>query len=771
MGALAKPKSKAERVVVKAHTAERIRQLARALTFLRAEHADGRGAGALDRALASGQYPLVKRSTLYDSWMAKSSKRKGDLRAVLTTDEEALLCEFICLKNQAAQALSRDDIRLVIVKMLQLRSAVNARGGTIYPLSEPAKAVLAGKKPTSYFWSRFFADHPELKEGTASQVSQRRTGACTLGTATKHIAGLVKVLKEVGIMEVGGAADGTILPHNTLRVFNSDETPQFINYSRSQRTMRRVGATGSRLTAHTNEVRESVTLSPLICLDGTIPMLQVLFAQKHITLEQVQPDIFAAFREAGTALVIQSSEKGYQTAKSWLLFLEEFDKWLTARAIVRPVVLLLDGHISRFSLDVLKFCREKQIRVYLSPPDTTGLTQALDQINHVLHYHYCVWTQKWERYVQGQLLELRLLESRCDLGDPALDLVDARLDDGTDSPADSDDDGSEGEDVDLAGRRAADTAPANPRSNSLNKTGFLRVLGGAWPNFNQPASVIGAFDRVGITAKEVSVDLMQKDKFKAADMLLNRANASAAATAAAAAEVEATAGPARELQPGQVFRPMALRSLFATPGAADSSSGPPEHVPTPSLARAGTSAYWQHRYEQERLVSASLREQLSWFSSTPRLPTLDNEELFPFDKVASRVAGGRTRVGVGIFGCLEEAGALEAIAAAKADEESKEEAKKQRLAQREEKKSTAQASKAAAAEKKTERMAAYFACLAAREAGQAPCACGAANATGCVWKKHQLCTTCNSVTLGGCSKKGGACEQARMAARTPSADA
>ena len=54
----------------------------------------------------------------------------------------------------------------------------------------------------------------------------------------------------------------------------------------------------------------------------------------------------------------------------------------------RPVVVLTDGHSSRCDLEVLKFCHEKDIYQFVSPPDTTGLLQPLDQINSLLHRAY-----------------------------------------------------------------------------------------------------------------------------------------------------------------------------------------------------------------------------------------------------------------------------------------------------------------------------------------------------------------------------------------------
>ena len=57
-------------------------------------------------------------------------------------------------------------------------------------------------------------------------------------------------------------------------------------------------------------------------------------------------------------------------------------------AIKRPVVVLSDGHSSRFDSDVLTLLRSKNIRLFITSPDTTGVTQLLDQINQILHSEY-----------------------------------------------------------------------------------------------------------------------------------------------------------------------------------------------------------------------------------------------------------------------------------------------------------------------------------------------------------------------------------------------
>lgn len=49
-----------------------------------------------------------------------------------------------------------------------------------------------------------------------------------------------------------------------------------------------------------------------------------------------------------------------------------FDKYLKENKVERPVVVLSDGHTSRFDFDVMQFLHDNDMRLFLTPPDTTG---------------------------------------------------------------------------------------------------------------------------------------------------------------------------------------------------------------------------------------------------------------------------------------------------------------------------------------------------------------------------------------------------------------
>ena len=88
-------------------------------------------------------------------------------------------------------------------------------------------------------------------------------------------------------------------------------------------------------------------------------------------------------------LVISTTKNGCQDNGSLLAAYKKLDKHITDKAIERPVILLADGHSSRFDFKILHFLPENKINLFVSPPDTTGVTQLLDQApNSQLHKNY-----------------------------------------------------------------------------------------------------------------------------------------------------------------------------------------------------------------------------------------------------------------------------------------------------------------------------------------------------------------------------------------------
>ena len=54
----------------------------------------------------------------------------------------------------------------------------------------------------------------------------------------------------------------------------------------------------------------------------------------------------------------------------------------------KPIFVLTDSHSSIYDEDVMQFCRKEDIHQFMGPPDTTELTQLLDQVFANLHACY-----------------------------------------------------------------------------------------------------------------------------------------------------------------------------------------------------------------------------------------------------------------------------------------------------------------------------------------------------------------------------------------------
>ena len=113
-------------------------------------------------------------------------------------------------------------------------------------------------------------------------------------------------------------------------------------------------------------------------------MCQVIFKAQGITSAMVP----ATATNKIPNLLISTAENGVSTHQTFLAAAQEFDDYLEQKGVQRTVVLLSDGHSSRLNHDVMAFLLSKQIQLFITPPDTTGVTQLLDQLNKNIHQEY-----------------------------------------------------------------------------------------------------------------------------------------------------------------------------------------------------------------------------------------------------------------------------------------------------------------------------------------------------------------------------------------------
>jgi len=71
------------------------------------------------------------------------------------------------------------------------------------------------------------------------------------------------------------------------------------------------------------------------------------------------------------------SEKGWTDGELGLEWIKGYDAETVEKARGRPRLLLLDGHKSHLTLEVIRFCRSHNIVSLCYPPKATHILQAL----------------------------------------------------------------------------------------------------------------------------------------------------------------------------------------------------------------------------------------------------------------------------------------------------------------------------------------------------------------------------------------------------------
>ncbi|XP_065663558.1 uncharacterized protein LOC136085837 [Hydra vulgaris] len=204
------------------------------------------------------------------------------------------------------------------------------------------------------------------------------------------------------------------------------------------------------------ENKECITINPFVSLSGEVSLCQVIFSCKSITSQLAPQKAVSNIKN----LIFSTIESGSQDNCSLLAAYKKLDKHLTEQDIERPVVLLSDGHMSRFDFKVLNFFHKKQINLFVSPPDTTGVTQVLDQApNQQLHRYY------------NNTRDILFFSFQ-----------------------------------------------------TINRERFMNILGAMWNNWASAANIVAAAKRVGISKNGLNVDDMQQDKFEQIALLIDKSN-------------------------------------------------------------------------------------------------------------------------------------------------------------------------------------------------------------------------------------------------------
>ena len=127
---------------------------------------------------------------------------------------------------------------------------------------------------------------------------------------------------------------------------------------------------GEKCERMKQENRECVTIKRYVSFDGEILMCHVIFPGTCISSHMAPK---TAVKKISNFLVST-------TGRTCLASYKMFAKAVKQNKVQKPVVVLTDGHSSRYDADVMQFCRKEDIHQFMGLPDTTELTELLDQV-------------------------------------------------------------------------------------------------------------------------------------------------------------------------------------------------------------------------------------------------------------------------------------------------------------------------------------------------------------------------------------------------------
>ena len=284
----------------------------------------------------------VPKSTLRDNFVAAEQQglgRKGH-ETILTKKEECLIAEWA--KEMARRGFGRTPEEICeAVKQILDKAGRNVKE---FRMNRPGKS----------WWWGFMRRHPDLHTAKPKPLELTRAAACTEDVVNAWFDGFSSFLQQNKIT----VAD---------QVYNCDEAGFPLQACSSKKVC--IDKLMKRTFHLTNPCKTSITTLQRICANGSVLPPAVYFPGKAFNPEYglgFPKNVFIGFSNSG-----------------WMETYH-FYAWMTnhfAKRIppMRPVVLLIDGHISHIDYNTTVFCKENDILLFRLPPHTSHVIQPADR--------------------------------------------------------------------------------------------------------------------------------------------------------------------------------------------------------------------------------------------------------------------------------------------------------------------------------------------------------------------------------------------------------
>ena len=279
---------------------------------------------------ASQDLPLIIGSTV-----AMAGKKEG--RKLSQDDEEALV-EYIRYMDAIGHPLGISEIKTF---------AWSISKRSINP------DCFGDNGPSHKWWRGFRLRHKNLTLRKPDKLDRRRNNTAKRSVVREHFEKLKESLEKANLL------------NKPEHIFNVDETGMEMNKGTGKVVVDR------SVKKHYQESvgdREHITAN--VCYSSSGHVLPPMIIFQHCFPSSDYS------RSGPDGCLYAKSESGYMDGE---LFKEWFTKiFLPKTSHLRPAMLILDGHCSHLTIDLIDLARENDIILYCLPPHLTYLLQPLD---------------------------------------------------------------------------------------------------------------------------------------------------------------------------------------------------------------------------------------------------------------------------------------------------------------------------------------------------------------------------------------------------------
>ena len=258
---------------------------------------------------------------------------------VLTSEEEARLAEYCVTMADMGFGLTRECV-------MAMAFAIADKTGR----SHPFKQGYAGRG----WYEGFMARQATLTLRTPQALSYARAASSSKETIDDFFAKLGAIYGRLNLISKPG------------QIFNADETGVTIVHKPSKV----VAQIGRCNVPSLTSVDKGKTHSILACVSASGQVLSpfMIYPRKRPVPEKLREGAYPN-------TVFHVSDNGWMTNE---LFFEWFKLFVMMVPLVRPVLLVLDGHGSHITIEVIEYARSNEIHLLCLPSHTSHILQPLD---------------------------------------------------------------------------------------------------------------------------------------------------------------------------------------------------------------------------------------------------------------------------------------------------------------------------------------------------------------------------------------------------------